>query len=304
MQTTPMASVIMPVYNQEKYISATIESILNQTYTNFEFIIADDCSTDNGPNIIQQYAQQDHRIKYFRNTTNLKIAKTLNVAIKQATAPYIIRMDADDIAVPHRFNTQIEFMEHHLNVGVCGSWAKHFNHIPADSFKNLTFMTNAQQLKIKMYLFSNEILHPAVIMRKSYFDQGVKYNEDPDNHSEDWALWVHLLNIGATITNLPEYLLYYRASATQLTQINSINIDQANNKIITNNLLQLFKHDMNQSIIDTHLKFMAYLSHNLVTEECQQYLQHIELLKCLNIKYQHFETNIFNNLLDQYLIKQ
>ena len=107
--TKDLISVVMSNYNtEESYLRASIESILNQTYENFEFIIVDDCSTDNSIDVIESYS--DKRIKLIKNKENMGLTKSLNVAIKEAKGEFIARMDADDISLPQRFEKQVEFL--------------------------------------------------------------------------------------------------------------------------------------------------------------------------------------------------
>lgn len=105
MKNDPLVSVIMPALNVERYVSDAIESILNQTYKNFEFIIIDDNSTDQTLNIIKDYRKQDSRIVVTRNEENLGVTKSLNKGVKLAKGKYIIRMDADDWSYPERFES-------------------------------------------------------------------------------------------------------------------------------------------------------------------------------------------------------
>jgi len=115
----PAVSVVMPVYNGEKYLRESIDSILNQTYTDYEFIIVNDGSNDKTEEIILSY--NDNRIRYIKNEKNLQIVKSLNRGIELAKGRYIARMDADDISLPRRFEKQITFMENNLEIGVCGT---------------------------------------------------------------------------------------------------------------------------------------------------------------------------------------
>src|SRR5438270_280343 len=112
----PKISVIMPAYNAQKYISQAIESILNQTFKDFELIIIDDASQDNTAKIIGDFARKDNRIIYLRNKENLKLSKALNLGIKKAQGKYIARMDADDISLPDRLDKQFSFMEKHQEI--------------------------------------------------------------------------------------------------------------------------------------------------------------------------------------------
>ena len=114
----------MPAYNAEKYIAESIESILSQTFTDFEFIIINDASTDSTKEIIESF--QDSRIILINNEQNLGVAKSLNIGIATAKGKYIARMDADDISLPERFQTQFNFMEKNPDIDICGSWARMF----------------------------------------------------------------------------------------------------------------------------------------------------------------------------------
>ena len=115
-----LVSVIMSNYNTpEEFLRASIESVLNQTYSNFEFIIVDDCSTDNSLEIIKSY--QDERIVVLENKENLGITKSLNRGLEIAKGEYVARMDADDISFPKRFETQVEYLKNNPQVIVCGT---------------------------------------------------------------------------------------------------------------------------------------------------------------------------------------
>ena len=122
-QIPPLISVILPAYNAERFLEEAIDSILAQTYKNFELIVLNDGSTDRTEEIILSY--NDPRIRYIKNESNLKLIKTLNKGIALARGKYIARMDADDISLPTRFEKEIEFMEIHPDIGVCSSKVIH-----------------------------------------------------------------------------------------------------------------------------------------------------------------------------------
>src|SRR3989344_5781814 len=117
-------SVLMPAYNARKYIGEAIESILNQTFKDFEFIIINDCSTDKTKKIIEEYANKDARIKLINNATNLGLTKSLNIGLKEARGEYVARLDADDVALPERLEKQYEFMEKNKETTLVGAWAE------------------------------------------------------------------------------------------------------------------------------------------------------------------------------------
>ena len=123
----PLISVIMPCYNREKYIVEAIESILNQTYTNFEFIIIDDCSTDNTFEIVKEYAKKDNRILALKKDKNYCYVHSLNKGIEIAKGKYIARMDDDDISLPERFEKQVEFLEKNEDIIALGTFIEIFS---------------------------------------------------------------------------------------------------------------------------------------------------------------------------------
>ena len=112
----PKISVIMPNYNAWKYISEAIQSVLNQTFGDFEFIIIDDCSADNSWEIIQEFAKKDSRIIALRNAKNLMVCRTANRALDMVRSEFIARLDSDDVALPERFSQQLDFLEKTLNI--------------------------------------------------------------------------------------------------------------------------------------------------------------------------------------------
>lgn len=202
MKHTPKITVLMPVYNGEKYISEAIDSILNQTFSDFEFLIIDDGSTDNSCEIIKSY--KDKRIYLVKNETNLQIVKTLNKGINLANGEYIIRMDADDISLPYRFEKQIQFMESHTDIDICGSWVETFYD------KQSIWETPEKDEDIKAYLFFNSaIIHPSVIIRKKSIIKHALYYRDEYNKSEDYDLWERSSKY-LKYANIPEVLLKYR----------------------------------------------------------------------------------------------
>ncbi len=251
----PLISVIMPVYNGAKYLSEAIDSILNQTYTNFELIIVDDGSTDESLAILQKYALQDTRIRLFCNQINSKTPKTLNLGIKHAKGKYIARMDQDDISLPLRFNKQVNFMENNLYIDVCGSWM----YLMDQSKTLINLPDNHQRIKIIMYLFDCAIAHPTVIMRtKLFHEDGFRYYEENADTAEDYCLWIKMLERGIQFANFQEPLLLYRIHESQFTKIYAGNIDASNRQIITIGLRAIFQNDLTTDIINTHLNLFRY----------------------------------------------
>jgi glycosyltransferase involved in cell wall biosynthesis len=197
-------SVVMPVYNSEKYLSCALKSVLNQSFDDFEFIIIDDCSTDHSSKIISLY--NDPRIRYFKNEKNQGISYSLNRGIDISRGRYIIRMDSDDICVPERFSKQISFMENHPKVGVCGSWVKTIG-----QSEGLWKPSTKPEFVHCATLFSAVLCHPSTILRRELLERyTLRYCLEVSGF-EDWDMWRR----GAchfSITNIPQVLLHYRTT--------------------------------------------------------------------------------------------
>lgn len=200
---SPVISVIMPVYNAEKYVYQAIDSILKQTYADFEFLIFNDGSTDASREIICSF--NDPRIRLMDSPVNTGYVKHLNEGLKQAKGHYIARMDADDIADTSRFLKQVQFLELHHDVVACGSWIEFFG----SQEGVLQYPVEHVDILTQLLLFGNAMAHPAVMMRKSVLDENHFTYDASLEPAEDYALWYHLSKTGK-LHNLPEVLLKYR----------------------------------------------------------------------------------------------
>jgi glycosyltransferase involved in cell wall biosynthesis len=209
----PLVTVLMPVYNAEKYLEEAIESILNQTYKNFYFLIINDGSIDNSLKIIQNYSKKDSRIKVITRD-NKGLVATLNEGLDAIDTKYIVRMDADDISLPIRLEKQVEFMERHENIVVSGTNIRIFG----EGIKTYEKKMPTDSLEIKaMLLFECCIMHPTVIIRKNIIDiEKYKYNSEY-NAVEDFGLW-QLISKKYYLSNINEVLLEYRVLESSITQ--------------------------------------------------------------------------------------
>lgn len=196
----------MGVYNGEKYIRESIESILNQTYKNFELIICDDGSKDKSLEIINEYQKKDNRIIVIKNEKNLGLAASLNNSIKMAKGEYIARMDCDDIAVENRLEKQVDFLDKHEEYAFVGSsvklfdnngvWGERIN--PADLPKELVFT-------------KQPIVHPTTMIRRNVLELVNGYTVAPYTYrTEDFDLWCKIYSKGFIGANIKDVLLYYR----------------------------------------------------------------------------------------------
>lgn len=216
----PMISVLMTVYNtKENWLRYSIESILNQTYENFEFIIVTDCPTDGSDDIVDEYAKKDSRIKLIKNNENLGITKSLNIGMDASSGLFIARMDSDDISVNNRLERQLQFMLNNEDVSIVGSRIVKFNH---DMFTigSTKWRNNAQEAKVSLIFGNTGIAHPTAFIRKSFLDtNNVSYNEKYIK-SQDYGLWIDTVSSGGTIYEMDDILLYYRSSPTQISTMN------------------------------------------------------------------------------------
>ena len=209
-----MISVIMPVYNAEKFVGTAIDSILKQTFTDFEFLIFNDGSSDNSKQIIASF--KDDRIRLFDYTVNSGYVAHLNHGIKLATGKYIARMDADDISIPERFEMQVSYLESHPEVGVCGAWILQFEG-EEQPYTRIVYKYPADHDEISVKLLKhNSFAHPVVMMRRSVLmENGLKY-EAGFMPSEDARLW-SLLRRHTRLHNIQKILLHYRKHNNQIS---------------------------------------------------------------------------------------
>lgn len=210
----PLVSVVMPVYNSEKYLAEAIESILKQTYTNFEFIIIDDCSTDKSWKIISDFAKKDKRIRAFRNEKNLKIVKTRNKGFELCSdkSKYYAIFDSDDISLPKRLELEVKFLEEHEDYAVVGGHIFIINESGNITGKR-KYLTKLKKIK-KDILIKSPFAQPTVMIRKSALDVVGYYKSKGYDRARDYDLWVRLFN-KFKIINLDKFLIKYRISSTQ-----------------------------------------------------------------------------------------
>lgn len=203
MNRNPKVTVLMPVYNGEKYLKEAINSILTQTFTDFEFLIIDDASTDRTSEILHSYG--DPRMRIITNEENLGLTKSLNKGLAVARGEYIARMDADDISLPKRLEVQTKFMESNPEIGVCGSWIKI---IGRSAFEIWKYPTGSNEIQCKQ-LFECSVAHPSVIFTKDLNNQNhVRY--DPlFKRAQDYDLWVRISTL-YPLANIGKVLLKHR----------------------------------------------------------------------------------------------
>lgn len=194
----------MPVYNGMPYLKEAVKSILDQTYSNFEFIVVDDGSTDSSKTYLKSL--RDKRVILLKNNKNLGLSKSLNKALKKASGDYIARMDADDISAPERLQRQLNFFAKNQSIDLCGSYA---SIIEKDGKKVgvLKYPTAPVEIKRKIILF-NPIIHPSIMARRKFFEDLQGYRDQYDG-AEDYDLLIRGAD-SHRYANIPQSLICLR----------------------------------------------------------------------------------------------
>lgn len=211
LMTSAEVSVIMPVYNAEKYIKAAVESILDQTFSNFEFLVFDDASTDGSLDILRSFS--DDRINLHTSKENLGYLSHLNHGLRIAQGKYIARMDADDIAAKERLEQQWSFMEANPKVGLLGSSFVKFGAVQ----RTVNLPTTHDELKLRL-LHINPFCHSTIMLRTQLLKEHELSYPAAYYTTEDYWLWSRISEV-STIASLPEILLQYRVHEKSISEV-------------------------------------------------------------------------------------
>jgi glycosyltransferase involved in cell wall biosynthesis len=211
----PSITVLMPVYNGEKYLREAIDSILNQSFQNFEFLIINDGSTDKSEEIILSYT--DPRIRYVKNEANLKLIASLNKGFDLALGKYVVRADADDTNHPERLRLQFEFMEQNPDVGLSGSGFETFGE-NVDS-KTVVYAHDHNTICLK-HLYQIHLSHGTSIFRMSVVRQHKLYFDPEFAHAEDYELWTRFSEV-SKLANIPQVLYRVRHHEQEVSKLHS-----------------------------------------------------------------------------------
>jgi len=229
---SPDISVIMPAYNAEKYIAESIESILNQTFQNFELIILDDASSDKTKEIVLSYAQNDNRIVYVEKQSNHGPATLRNEGIQLAKGNFIALNDADDISETTRFEKQIAVFNSQPNVAVCGSWIVNFG----ENMESYVFEAPQNPIEIKLTFLSYDCLANSTAMFRKSCVENLQYQKEYVP-AEDYKLWSEVI-VKHDFFIIQEPLLHYRQHENNISKTKADNIAISDLKIKT----ELFKN--------------------------------------------------------------
>lgn len=264
----PRVSVIMAVHNGERYLSEAIQSILDQSYPDFEFIIVDDGSTDRTLGIIRSF--HDPRMFTIINEKNRGLAASLNTGIAESRGEFIARMDSDDISLHNRLERQVEYLDSNPDIAVVGSWGvyvdKHGTPIGAFRYPARPFVV------LWMMHFRNQLAHPSVMARRTFFSQ-FQYNERCIA-AQDYELWARAAD-QVKYGNIPQYLLHYRIHEAQMWKLSQSHSDAG--EIISLEAIRIFHSrtcnqeipiELIQSILEPSLigsndQFQAVIQHTV-----------------------------------------
>jgi len=212
---SPLVSVLMPNYNGSGYLKAAIESILEQSYQHFEFVIVDDCSTDNSWEIIKEYADRDERIIPIRNEENSGVARSLNHGLQFCKGEWVARMDSDDISHHDRLLNQLDFL-HSTDSDVCGCAMTIIDENGVKSgVRHYPAHVDSKEISLE-----SPVAHPTVVFRTDLLHKSGSYNEIFES-AEDYELWLRFFRDGAKFVNCNERLYLYRIHSLQVKNLNT-----------------------------------------------------------------------------------
>lgn len=233
-------SVIVPVYNCEPYIAETIQSILDQTFPEFEFIVVDDGSTDNSWEVINSFT--DPRVIKLKNPENKGKPWTLNRALEMARGKYYATMDGDDLAEPTRLAKQFQYMEAHPNCMMVSAYNRYFGPGAKKRFGNkeiLTVPTDPDETRVR-FLFHSCHSHNNNLVRMSFLQAtGIRYIPTDPSGIEDFSFWARFSLAGGEIHTIPEVLAHYRIHDSNITTRRKTLLEQEKKRVIREQLAQM-----------------------------------------------------------------
>ncbi len=278
----------MPVYNAEKYLNEAIDSILNQTFSDFEFVIINDGSTDRSEDIILSY--KDSRIKYFKNEVNLKLIKTLNRGLELVSGKYIARMDADDISELNRLQVQFDFMEKNPEVGIVGAGFINFKEESTEISRVMYKPTHNEICFNQLYQI--HLSHGTCMIRAEVFRLNSLSFSLEYEHAEDFELFTRLASF-TKLANIQSYLYRVRHHEHEVSKLYA--------DIQTHNSQRLIKRGFGKIgylITDNEIEDFVLLNqyeYAKITVDVIQLQSFLEKLILENSKTKNIEINYFNN---------
>lgn len=318
-------SVVMPTYNTDVSILKTaVDSILNQTFRDFEFIIIDDGSTNNSVEYLNSIA--DQRVKLIRNDTNIGITKSLNIGLRAAKGKYIARMDSDDIAFPERFEKQYAFMESHPDVFVCGTKVKHFRDELSPAARQANEEKNAmafikdkiswlidntrikktqanyeledmESYRVRMLFANPGPMHPTAFLNH---EKLIKHHMEYDErlaYAQDYDLWMRISSIGR-ICVLPDVLLHYRIHSGQVSKARR-DLQNKYAQMIQKKLLEQLLGTVTEDEVSFHHSHSSSYGYDSNTKISNRAIQWYEKIITANQKQKIYDQNKLEQYIDR-----
>ncbi|WP_104736269.1 glycosyltransferase [Hanstruepera ponticola] len=290
----PVLTVIMPVYNGERFIKESIDSVLNQTFSDFKLLVLNDNSTDNTAAILESYERQDERVAVITKTKNEGPANLRNEGIEKSKTEFIALLDADDIAQPSRFEKQFDFLNKNPDKGVCGTW---FTFFGEKKNKTVKHAVTHDELKVQ-FLHSCGIGNPTVMFRKSALgDLRFEHQYVP---AEDYGLWSQLL-ARTKFHNLPESLLLYRWHDSNISQTKVENLRKSE-RLIKIKQLEHLDISSNNPDIDYYLNAVSLKRKQSADSLIKTIKASHELLELNNTK-QYYNPEIFKQHITRTIVR-
>lgn len=278
-------SVVMSVYNTNKeYLVRAIESILSQTFSNFEFIIIDDKSTDGSLDILQEYEKKDARIVLIKNSQNIGLTKSLNIGLQIAKGKYVARMDADDISLPYRLEKQYEYMEKNPSISAVGAYVFISENV---GLINRGYNRNPEIDKIQMLFRNAGVAHPTAMFRKRFLEKySIMYDESLIK-SQDYGIWYDIVKHGGVIGCIPEILLRYRVHDGQISVNNSDQMKYSD--MVTQKGLENLIGIHSKDVLEIHCSLID----DIPNRDKKEYLNHLKMLILHNNNKEIYIKNLF-----------
>ncbi|HEY1171930.1 MAG TPA: glycosyltransferase [Verrucomicrobiae bacterium] len=235
----------MSVYNGERYLASAIDSILGQTFRDFEFLIVDDGSKDGTADLLAKYAREDPRVHVVTHGKNKGLTASLNELVQLVKGEYLARMDADDVSRPERFARQVEWLDNHAACGLVGSA---YTFIDLEGRAGMTFRFENDHHYLQWYLcYQNPLAHPAVMGRTALFRAVGGYREE-FRYGQDFDLWWRL-SFTTQLACLPEPLTFVRRNPTGLSGVHQPEQLVAKRRILTEMLPRLGMKDVEEVLL-------------------------------------------------------
>ena len=290
MKPDPEITVLMPVYNQQQFLDESIQSILNQSFADFEFIIINDGSYDKSANIINQYSKLDKRIIIINNSENLGISSALNIGIKKSKGKYIARMDADDISLRNRLQEQKFFLDNNLETGVCGTYSEIL--LQNGKKKIQKHPLRHDDLKTRL-IFSVPVSHPTVMMRSNVLKKYKIFFNENLKEVQDYDFWIKFAKY-SNFSNIGKVLLKYREHFDSISYKGNA-LDNFDNrfkevKFCFSQILSELNINNNERLDKLHfiISYNKFIKNNdVILEELDNYF-----LKLIN---SNINKKVFNN---------